>query len=246
MHQDADFQGALDTSIHLITPFLKLATFIFVPIALGRVGRRCDQSGVRATITGIVWAIFAFSILVLLTDQRRRLGELLNDGSTRFYPTVNSQEILESPGYRGFPDYPEFLDRWRSGWVFALESASLIVGITGGALFLYMLGSFSKLAGCVCASWMAIVTVAFGFGGKLAVWDYDVFYAGTFVGPVSSDLIFPISMHDLECGIAFIGYVSIIVSCFILDVLILPRVPAGFGSRNSGSVASGQVVIGLD
>lgn len=212
------FECAADTALWIVGSALKLATIICIPFALGWVFARCQGNLGRTARAVAVWGTALVALLVVLSVLRVPLAHMLNNDSSRYYPTsMSSPEVA-----MGFDEnLGSQVANWQSGRTFLTELGVIVS-------FVLLLGVFAYISkGCKIA-WGIGVTLLLGcamiaanMALGLFVWDYDIFFGATLTAPLSMDIIFPFVATDPCTEIGCLFYLVLIWSSWVLDAFVL-------------------------
>ena len=212
--------STMDLAVWGLASICKIATIVCIPFALSRAFSVCAGNKTNAVRAAIVWAIAGIVLLGILTATREQLSRFLNNDATRFYPISSQSPTMKSPYNEGLQP---FMVRWQSGVIVAEEAGCVLLAAIGLGLLGYYLGRGGYRAGMVGAAWLVAVVLMGGFSLGLMCGDYDFFFAGTLIGPVSLDVVIPYIATDPETEIAFLAYTCLIVSSLLIEQRLSPR-----------------------
>jgi hypothetical protein len=216
-----DGSGALrllDGFFHVAGIPLKVLTLFFVPLVLARALAHCHGDARATRFVARVWLVSGLLLLGVLSAARDPLARLMNNDTTKFYPTSISETTDGRFGSRA----DAFASRWSSGEIIAQE----VLVITG-----YFLGNKRKHCAFLAALWPLVVL----FGGEpvldLVEYDFDDFMGATLVGPLLFDVSFPVLPITAVSPIASLAYL-VMMGSSLLASRSLQRVSAA-RSRSS-------------
>ncbi|MCE5198863.1 MAG: hypothetical protein ABFD54_00245 [Armatimonadota bacterium] len=217
------FENWFDIVLWVVCSLLKLASILSIPWALGRVFVRCHGSHANTARAVAVLVLASVCLLVVLSALREPLAIHLNNDAARFYPTsMSSTNTLMR--YDG--NEAEYMKRWQSGRTFLTELGVILLAAVSLWPFARFLGKHGLKSGIAASLWLAIFALAASQFTGLLVADYDFFFGGTLVGPVSLDVVAPFVAADPSTEIGSLVYLTIIVSCWVLDRFWLARLHA--------------------
>lgn len=230
-HHHDPLEGPFDTFLHGFCSASKYVIIIALPFAIGQVARRCFRSPELCARALIFWTLFGCVLFIFLNIFRLSIANILNSSTIRFYPVT---PLSENEAGR-WPGFEIFLWRSQHGVIFYLDVAGIAVGASGMAYIAYRWGN-RTLAGLLSVLWLGIFTILYGFLFGLVKMDYDFFYADELFGPVAMDIIsFPFGAISSASEVAFVVYAAVILSCYALDLFLLPKKATKPGEISSSS-----------
>lgn len=234
----------LDGFFHVADIPLKVLTLFFVPLALARALAHCHGDARATRFVARVWLVSGLLLLGVLSAVRDPLARLMNNDTTKFYPTSVSAITDGRFGNRA----DEFASRWSSGEIIAKEVLVIAVSIAGLVALGYFLGDKRKRCAFFAALWLLAVL----FGGEpvldLVEYDFDDFMGATLVGPLLFDAAFPVVPSTAVSPVASLAYAVMMGSSFLASRS--PRSPralqpmervalSGHGGDGPGPVRAG-------
>jgi len=203
----------LDSFLHTVDIPLKLLTLFFVPVAMARALAHCHRDARATRLVARVWLVSGLLLLGVLSAAREPLARLMNNDTTKFYPTSVTVTAEWTSGSRA----NEFAARWSSGEIIAREVLVIVVAIAGLVALGYFLGDKRKRCAFFAALWL-LATLVLGGGLVLNLIDYafDDFTAATLVGPLVFDVAFPMPRTTFT-PIASLAYLVMIGSSFFVS-----------------------------
>ena len=200
----------LDGFFHVAGTPLKMLTLFFVPVTLARALEHCHRDARASRFVARVWLMSGLLLLLALSAVRDPLGWLLNNDSTKFYPT----DLRESLDGRFGSGADEFIVRWASGEVLAQEALVIVVAISGLVVLGYFVGDKRKRCEVLSALWLLFTLLGSGFLFDLVTIDFDNFISATLVGPLLLDATFPVYPITSVSPVASLAYVVMIGSSY--------------------------------
>jgi len=212
--------STMDLAVWGLASICKIAILVCIPFALSRAFSVCAGNKTNAARAVIVWAVAGIVLLGTLTAAREPLSRFLNNDAARFYPISSQSPTMKSPYNEGLQP---FMSRWHSGVIVAEEAGCVVLAALGLGFLGYYLGRGGYRAGLVGAAWLVAVVLIGGFGLGLLCGDYDFFFAGTLIGPLTLDVVIPYIAGDPVTEIAFLAYTCLIVSSLLIEQRLSPH-----------------------
>jgi hypothetical protein len=221
------FKNIADYSCYAVVSVCKLVVLIYLPLfVLPKVFSHLHSNRRRALVVFVVWFVPLVVYLGTLSLLRDPLAMILNNDAIRFWPTFSSPELNGDSFEVGFA---EFLSRWKSGAILLREVASLFVALATIVSIGFYGNRRPTRAGITTAAVGGGVVILSAWALKLFVLDYDVFLAGSLMGPLALDIAIPFVAIDPLSEIGLPVYTWLIWSSFFLT--------QGLRHRRTGTTA---------
>lgn len=222
------FDNTFDTALWVTCSALKLLTVICIPIALGRVFVHCHKNPGKTAVAAAVWGLALVLLLVTLSLIRAPLITQLNDECSKFFPNSMDKPVAAA-SYAGI-DLQDQVARWQHGIPFLMEFGLVVGGVLLLGLLAFYVGKTGFKAGIASAICLGILFLTGSLVLKLLIWDYDMFFAGTMIAPLSIDIITPYLAVNPTTEIGFLVYTTIIWASWLLDSRLLSKRKAVTGT----------------
>jgi hypothetical protein len=209
------FDNVFDTALWVICSVLKLVAIVFIPFVLGEVFAHCYRNK-RATVIAVsAWSVALLVLLAALSLMRAPLVASLNNDAAKFFPNSMAAPGIASE-YIGV-DVQGQVARWRSGVTLLEECSLVIIGCLSLGIFGFTIGNKGLRTGFAALLCFAVLMLVGSLALGLLVWDYDIFFAGTMIAPLTADVFIPFPAADPMSEIGFLVYTVIVYTSWLLD-----------------------------
>jgi hypothetical protein len=231
---------AIDFLAWILLCGLKIVVLCSVPIAMASAAKSGYRDVHAAARCACVWLGAGLTVLTTFSLLRSQVGALLNDPTTRFYPTTLARPELQRLFLES--EVTSFVARWRSGAIVAEEALIILLSAAGSAALGYFLGRRRWLTSVSCGAWLLAILYGGNWAFGLVTSSFDFFLSGTLVGPLVLDVPFFFNAWDAVTPVTSVVYASMIWSSYAVarKAALLPTAASPRRTLRGAWVPSGS------